>query len=159
MKTCHIFCAAEFSGLVEPIGPDQTVIAADGGFRHTQALGLEPDVILGDFDSLGYMPDRANVFPVEKDDTDAMLAVRRGLSMGCSRFLLYGSLDGPRLDHTVANFQTLRYLCDHDAFGYLIGRDYLVTAVCSGGLRFPSSAEGTVSVFCMEEKPIFRMVG
>ena len=148
MKNCLIFCAAEFDGLLEPVAADDLVIAADGGFRHTEALGLQPQVILGDFDSLGYEPGGANVFPVEKDDTDAMLAVRRGLSLGCDRFLLYGSLDGPRLDHTVANFQTLQYLADHGAIGYLIGRDYLVTVIRNGTLEFPSSAEGTVSVFC-----------
>ena len=94
MKTCHIFCAAGFDGLLEPISQGDFVIAADGGLRHTQALGLSPDVVLGDFDSLGYVPEGANVFPVEKDDTDAMLAVRRGLEAGCRRFLLYGSVDG-----------------------------------------------------------------
>ena len=149
MKTCIIFCAADFDRLLEPVDSEDLVIAADGGFRHTESLGLKPQVVLGDFDSLGYRPEGANVFPVEKDDTDAMLAVRQGLKMGCSRFLLYGSVDGPRLDHTVANFQTLQYLCDHGAYGYLVGRDCLITAVKDGGIRFPASAEGTVSVFCL----------
>ncbi len=149
MKTCVIFGAAEFDTLLEPIRQEDCVIAADGGLCHTQKLGLVPDVILGDFDSLGYTPDHANVYPVEKDDTDSMLAVRRGLSLGCERFLLYGSLDGPRLDHTIGNFQTLQYLCDHGAFGYLVGRDYLVTVVKNGGLRFSEKAEGILSVFCL----------
>ena len=149
MKTCHIFCAAEFDSLLRPIGKEETVIAADGGLRHTQKQGILPQVVLGDFDSLGYVPEGANVFPVEKDDTDAMLAIRRGLQLGCREFLLYGSVDGPRLDHTVANFQALQYLCDQGAFGYLIGRDYLITVVKNGCLRFEKDAEGTVSVFCL----------
>ena len=149
MKPCIIFCAAGFDGLLFPIPENALVIAADGGLRHTQALGLVPDVILGDFDSLGYTPEGANVFPVEKDDTDAMLAVRRGLQQGCDRFVLYGSLDGPRLDHTVANFQTLQFLCDHGTHGYLVGKDTIVTVVKNGSIRFPSGTEGTISVFCM----------
>ena len=108
MKTCVIFCAADFDHLEEPIGQDDIVIAADGGYRYTEQLGIKPHAVLGDFDSLGYAPEGAQVFPVQKDDTDAMLAVRQGLKMGCRRFILYGSLDGPRLDHTVANFQTLQ---------------------------------------------------
>ena len=108
MRECVIFCAAECNGLTRPIGPDTYVIAADGGLRHTERLGITPHAVLGDFDSLGFCPEGANVFPVEKDDTDAMLAVRLGLRQGCGEFLLYGSLDGPRLDHTVANFQTLQ---------------------------------------------------
>lgn len=114
-----------------------------------QKLGLQPHGILGDFDSLGYIPEGATIFPVEKDDTDSMLAVRRGLELGCRRFVLYGALDGPRLDHTVANFQTLQFLADQGAVGYLVGLDTMVTVVKNGGVRFGSEAEGIVSVFCM----------
>ena len=149
MGKCIIFCAAEFDRLAQPLTKEDCVIAADGGVRHAEKLNIIPDVILGDFDSLGYAPEGANVFPVEKDDTDAMLAVRHGLSLGFREFLLYGSLDGPRLDHTVANFQTLQYLCDRDAFGYLVGNDYIVSVVKNGELRFPAGLEGTISVFCL----------
>ena len=149
MKKCVIFCAAECRGVLEPIGENDFVIAADGGLEHTRKFGIRPHEILGDFDSLGYVPEDSRVFPVEKDDTDAMLAVRRGLSLGCREFILYGSLDGPRLDHTIANFQTLQFLCDNDAHGYLIGNDYIITVVKNGTLRFPATAEGTVSVFCL----------
>ena len=149
MKTCIIFCAAEFNFLAAPIQKEDLIIAADGGLRHTEKLGITPDVILGDFDSLGYAPRGANVFPVEKDDTDAMLAVRRGLELGYRNFLLYGSLDGPRLDHTVANFQTLQFLCDRDAFGVLVGNHTMAAVVKNGSLSFPAGPEGTVSVFCM----------
>ena len=147
MKTCVIFCAGAFDGLAEPLD-GACVIAADGGLRHVQALGLTPDVILGDFDSLGYVPDAARVFPVEKDDTDSMLAVRHGLALGCRRFLLYGALEGPRLDHTVANLQTLQFLADRGAEGYLIGNS-VVTVVKNGNITFPPVADGLISVFCM----------
>lgn len=149
MASCLIFCAAAFDGLLVPAAPDDYIIAADGGYAHVQALDLEPDCILGDFDSLGFVPDSAKVFPVEKDDTDAMLAVRRGLELGYRQFLLYGSLDGPRLDHTVANFQALQFLADRGARGYLIGKDHIVTVVKNGSLAFSDTAEGIISVFCM----------
>lgn len=149
MKTCIIFCAAGFDGLLFPIPEDALVIAADGGLRHTQALGIRPDVILGDFDSLGYVPDDSQVYPVEKDDTDAMLAVRVGLERGCDRFLFYGAMDGPRLDHTVANFQTLGYLATHGARGALIGRDYIATVLCEETIDFSEAAAGILSLFCL----------
>ena len=123
MGKCIIFCAADFHGLIAPLAKDDFILAADGGLTHTQTLGICPNGILGDFDSLGYTPEGSTVFPVEKDDTDAMLAVRKGLELGYREFYLYGSLDGPRLDHTVANFQTLQFLADHGAVGYLIGKD------------------------------------
>ena len=149
MGKCIIFCAAGFDALAEPLAEDDFVIAADGGLEHTKKLGITPNEILGDFDSLGYTPDDARVFPVEKDDTDAMLAVRRGLSLGHTEFILYGSLDGPRLDHTVANFQTLQFLADRNAVGYLAGCTALVTVVKDGCIRFPAGKQGTVSVFCL----------
>ena len=148
MKRCVIFCAAGFDGLLAPPEPDDLVIAADGGLRHTQTLGIEPDVILGDFDSLGYVPNHSKLYPVEKDDTDAMLAIRLGLERGCREFLLYGAMDGPRLDHTIANFQALGYLCQHGAWGYLIGRDYIATCLRGGRLSFPPEATGILSIFC-----------
>ena len=149
MGNCVIFCAGEFDGLVQPICENDLVIAADGGLVHTQKLGITPNRVLGDFDSLGYVPENAVVFPVEKDDTDAMLAVRMGLEAGCKQFFLYGSLDGPRLDHTVANFQTLQFLADRGAKGYLIGKTQIATVIKDGSQTFPAHMEGIVSVFCM----------
>ena len=144
-----IFCAGGFEKLLEPIGQQDYILAADGGLSHVEKLGLTPDGILGDFDSLGYVPQDARVFPVEKDDTDAMLAARRGLELGYKEFWFYGSLDGPRLDHTVANFQTLQFLADRGARGHLIGNTHIVTVVKNGEITFPATAEGTISVFCM----------
>ena len=149
MGKCVIFCAAEFDSLAQPLTAEDYVIAADGGLRHTDRLGITPDAVLGDFDSLGFTPEGANVFPVEKDDTDSMLAVRQGLSLGCREFLLYGSLDGPRLDHTVANFQTLQFLADHGAVGYLVGNTTMATVVKNGSIIFPAGLSGMISVFCM----------
>ena len=149
MGKCLIFCAAEFHGLAEKIQKDDFILAADGGLLHLENLGITPNGILGDFDSLGYTPEGSTVFPVEKDDTDAMLAIKKGLELGYREFLLYGSLDGPRLDHTVANFQALQYLADRGATGYLIGKDYIVTCVKEGSLRFAPEASGIISVFCM----------
>ena len=149
MKDCVIFCAGEFSGLTEPIPADAFVIAADGGYTHVTALGITPDAVLGDFDSLGYVPEGSRVFPVEKDDTDAMLAVRLGLEKGCTRFLLYGGLEGPRLDHTVANLQTLQFLADRGARGTLVGQTQYVAVIKNSSLTFPAGCRGHISLFCM----------
>lgn len=149
MKRCVIFCAGGFDGLIEPVAKQDHILAADGGLAYVRSLGLEPDSILGDFDSLSYIPESAKVFPVEKDDTDAMLAVRHGLNLGYQQFLLYGGLEGARLDHTVANFQTLQFLADNGAEGCLIGKDYIATVLKNGTLEFSADARGIVSVFCM----------
>ena len=86
---------------------------------------------------------------MEKDDTDGMLAVKLGLKKGFRDYLVYGSLDGPRLDHTVANYQLLQYLCDHGAQGTLVGLSFCATVIRNGELRFPGGKQGDISVFCM----------
>ena len=149
MSICTIFCAAGFDGLAYPIPPGTPVIAADGGLRHTQSLGLTPDIILGDFDSLGHIPTGAQVFPVEKDDTDAMLAIKQGLSLGCDTFYIYGALDGKRLDHTIANLQSLLYLAHRGATGYLIGKDYIIRTLSPGRHSLPEHFTGILSLFCL----------
>jgi thiamine pyrophosphokinase len=49
----------------------------------------------------------------------------------------------------VANFQSLQYLADRGAHGYLIGKDYIVTVLKNGTLAFPAGADGIVSLFCV----------
>ena len=149
MATCVIFCAGGFDKLAQPIGPEDYVLAADGGLTHLEKLGITPNGIIGDFDSLGYVPQGAQVFPVEKDDTDSMLAVRKGLALGFRKFLLYGALDGPRLDHTLANLQTLCFLASQGAVGYLVGQQYMATAIREEKLAFAPAAEGILSLFCL----------
>ena len=151
MARCMIFCAGQISGPVEKVREEDLILAADGGYAHTRSLGITPHGVLGDFDSLGYVPENAQLFPVEKDDTDAMLAVRHGLSLGYRKFIIYGGLEGPRLDHTVANYQTLQFLADRGAQGFLVGKTQLVTVIKDGTLTFPEHAEGTVSIFAMGE--------
>lgn len=151
MGRCVIFCAGGFDRLVAPLDPSDYIIAADGGYAHTQALGITPHAILGDFDSLGYTPENAQIFPVEKDDTDAMLAVRHGLSLDYKDFLIYGALDGPRLDHTLAALQTLLFLADKDARGTLVGLRQNATVLKNETAIFSKEATGILSLFAMDE--------
>ena len=114
------------------IAPGDYVIAADGGVRHLTALGVQADCILGDFDSLGYIPDCADeVYPSQKDDTDTMLAVKHGLSKGFDDFLMIGGLGG-RLDHTLANISALDYLRNHGAKGMLASESTVVRVFGQG---------------------------
>lgn len=149
MKKCVIFGAADFDALASDVENTDLLIAADGGLVHLNRLGLAPHIILGDFDSLGYTPTGAMVFPVEKDDTDTMLALRCGLKRGYGEFHIYGGMDGKRLDHTVANFQALAFLRCHGAHGYLIGQHHIATVIQNETIRFPKAQEGLLSVFCL----------
>ena len=81
---CYIFGAGSFYGLSQRPVPGDTIIAADGGWEPCRGEGLTPDLLLGDFDSLHTVPDFAHIrrVPVEKDDTDMLLAIKEGLARG-----------------------------------------------------------------------------
>ena len=124
------------------------LIAADQGLVQLTEKGIIPDLAVGDFDSLGYVPEGLPVVrhPVRKDDTDMLLAVREGLSRGYKTFLLYGGMGG-RLDHTLANVQTLAFLLRHDAKGVLFGRGTAVTLLQNERVCLSAREKGDLSVF------------
>lgn len=84
MKRCFIYAAGTFYGLREPPRGGDLQIAADAGLHLCERLGVRPDVVLGDFDSMDVRQAPADCIrvPVEKDDTDTMLALREGLRRG-----------------------------------------------------------------------------
>ncbi|MBQ6380021.1 MAG: thiamine diphosphokinase [Clostridia bacterium] len=146
---CCICGAGEYYG-DETIPANAFVIAADGGLRFCRAQGTTPDVIIGDFDSLGFAAAGNNVIqlPVEKDDTDTLAAVKFALEKGYRRFWLLGCTGG-RLSHTVANLQTLTYLAKRGAAGILFDKEEIAT-VTGTELAFTESAAGFLSVFAAE---------
>ena len=156
MKRCFIFAAGTFYGLRrKPEEPEDLVIAADAGYRTCRELGIVPDLLLGDFDSMEQPEDFANIHrsPVEKDDTDTMLAVKTGLEQGCGEFYLYGGTGGRRLDHTLANLQTLLYLRRRGARGYLYDNDFVWTVIENDTIRVDKTVEwGLLSVFCLGDR-------
>jgi len=132
---------------------DDLVIAADGGYTRLQKAGVIPQIVVGDFDSLGFTPKQTKVlpYPKEKDDTDMMLAIRHGLSEGYQTFEIYGGLGG-RIDHTIANIQALTFLARQGARGRLIDRSACATVICSGSIEFDAAQQGCISVFALDEE-------
>lgn len=152
MRRCFIFAAGTFYGLREQPAPGDLVIAADAGYRSCREAGITPDLLLGDFDSMDQPPDFPNVLrsPVEKDDTDSMLAVKTALDNGCKEIYLYGGTGGVRLDHTLANLQSLLYLRRRNARGWMYDRDFLWTVIENETLTVERTVEwGLLSAFCL----------
>ena len=127
MPTCYVVGAGDFTPRGFAPGPGDLVLAADGGYRALYSLGYTPDLLLGDFDSLGDLPLPADLpvlrFPVRKDDTDAGLALRHGLDLGFRDFALYGCAGG-RVDHLLANFQSMARVSRLGATVRLAAPDY-----------------------------------
>ena len=88
---------------------DDLIIAADAGYKNALSLGVHPDILLGDLDSLDTKDIPKDVellqVPAEKDFTDTQLAVDTALKKGAAEIVIIGGLSG-RLDHTLSNQPT-----------------------------------------------------
>ena len=122
-EICYIVSAMSVPDLSQLERTGNLLIAADAGYDTLCKQGIDPDIVVGDFDSLGKVPDHPAVIrhPVEKDDTDTLLAARIGIERGYRKFVFLGALGG-FLDHTFANLQTLLWLNEQGAEGLMIGR-------------------------------------
>ena len=156
MKTCYIVGAGEFTprGLSPETG--DFVIAADGGLRALEELGIKPDLLIGDLDSLGDYPLPDGVplekHPVEKDDTDTGIALAQGYTLGYRRFVLCGCAGG-RIDHLIANFQSMARWSKLGVSIRLIAPEYDAYALSNGSITLPHRPKGTtVSIFCHGDK-------
>lgn len=151
-KVCHLVGAGDFFGLNTEISPEDTVIAVDGGYRALEREGIVPDYIVGDFDSLGVVPDGENVtvLPSVKDVTDMFTAINLGMEKGCVWFHIYGGTGG-RLDHTLANFQLLRFFAEKGVTLMIYGDGFVLTAVRNGGITLFGEKGRFVSVFSLTD--------
>lgn len=161
--TCFIIGAGDLTVTGIDRKEGDMCIAADGGYLYCKILGMEPDLVIGDMDSLEEgvrgeidrlreeAPEKVRVLPAEKDDTDMLAAIKEGLAAGYRQFCLYGALGG-RVEHTVANIQCLAYIKNHGAKGYLMDGNVMMTVIRDETVRFRESMEGYLSLFCLGER-------
>lgn len=152
-KICYIFAAGDFSGNLSKNDGD-LIIAADAGYHHLERIGIVPDILLGDFDTIGTLPEHENIifFPPEKDYTDTELAIIEGINQGYSKFIICGALGGKRLEHTIAN---LSLASSYSQKGYditLTDGNYNAKALTDGTFTFSGSESGYISVFALSGK-------
>ena len=149
-----------------PLYEGDYCIACDAGFKYAQDLGILPDLIVGDFDSASEMgseflngikeiakddPDRIVKLNVMKDDTDTIKAVKIVLSKGYKKFYLYGATGGRRLDHTLANVQTLLFIKHNGAKGYIMDSDRMILIAENETVNFNVGNTGYISIFSLSE--------
>lgn len=161
MDTCYIFGSVDITQAEIKLDASDYVIAADKGLLTVNKLNITPDLIIGDFDSLGYVPQGENVikFPIMKDDTDLIIAIKEGLNRGYKLFKIYGCLGGERLDHTIAAIQTLGFISENDAVGILFDDNCYVTLLENKSLTLDESCEGIISVFSYSDKATVSISG
>ncbi len=160
---CILVGAGDMTVSQIPVREEDYLIAVDGGFLYCEMMGLVPDLILGDLDSIGEegaarlasiherVPESVIILPAQKDDTDMLAAIRIALEKGCDDFLIYGGMGG-RLEHTIANIQCLQFLKDNGAKGYLMDGTGMVLLVQDETVCFQEGLEGYLSLFSMGEQ-------
>ncbi len=141
-------------------GEEDYVIAVDGGLSYCGILGVEPDKLIGDFDSVSekereavstlqeQVPGLVMQLPAEKDDTDMLAALKYGLELGYTDFRIYAGTGG-RFDHTLANIQCLLYLKNHGATGYLVDGTGMMLVIQNEAVHFRKELEGYLSLFSL----------
>lgn len=151
MKTCYIIGAGDVTDLGITAKKDDFIICADGGYKYKNLLGRECDLVVGDFDSFGKVPetDKKIVVPCQKDVTDMMLAVMTGYDRGYRNFVLFGALGGNRYDHSVANIQLLIYVASKGARGTIIHGNNVLTAFKNSSITLEDNLRGYISVFSL----------
>ena len=160
---CIVICAGDLTLGEVPVGEEDFVIAVDGGLSYCGILNVEPDLILGDFDSVSeqealaiekleqQIPERILRLPCEKDDTDTLAALKEGLKRGYTDFRIYAGTGG-RFDHTLANIQCLIHLKNRGATGYLVDGTGMMLIIKNEAVHFQAGLEGYLSLFSLVEE-------
>ena len=154
MTTCALIGASDFNAddfqKRHAAGEFDFIIAVDGGFAHIEAIGVVPDMAVGDFDSLGYVPKcrRVSRFPVKKNKSDMELALEKAVAWDHDNLVIYGALGG-RLDHTIANMQLFAKFSERDLYITAIDQTSVLRLLTGPDVfEIPEQVkEGTVSVF------------
>lgn len=111
------------------------IIAADGGQNRAREFGLQPDCVIGDFDSTTLDEDFDCIYityPAEKDLTDTEAALTHALEKGCRNVILLGGMGG-RLDHTMGNIGLLdKYYSSFDHMEFIDGKNRMELLKDSG---------------------------
>lgn len=152
-KHCMIISGGAFSPIPQP-GPDTFVIACDRGYAYAERCGIHPDLLVSDFDSYSGSIDPTvpvHRFRAEKDDTDTMIAIRTAIEQGFTSADLYCALGG-RLDHTLANLQSMVFAEKHGLSLRIHSADTEILSLRNGSLRLPRREGYSLSVFAMEDR-------
>ena len=141
IKRCVIVCAspdAEAEYIKSLIGPDDYLIAADGGMSILNRAGIIPDLFVGDFDSFsGIVPEGTEVIRlnVRKDYTDSMRCASIAVERGFKELMLLGAAGGAA-SHTFSNYSVLSFLADNNVNAVMRDKNERVRVLSAGEYRF-----------------------
>lgn len=145
---CAIISGGESSN-ISNIRQYDYVIACDYGLQHCINQGVSPDIAIGDFDS--YTAEvtssvRVIHFSKDKDDTDTLLAVKHAISLGYADIDIMCAMGG-RIDHQLANIQTLVYATHNGVNCRIISDTDSLYCVSNGSITISNKPNHSLSVF------------
>lgn len=152
---CTVVGSAKFSNyrdFLDVCRKSDSIIAADGGAIHLKNIGIDPNFLVGDMDSIdiSYIPNcntKIIKLPEEKDFTDLFCAVKKGIELNANNFKIFGAL-GERLDHSYANLCVLKYLSENNIEHELIADDFKTFVIKQGNNKVIENMKGSlVSIF------------
>ena len=130
------------------------VIAADAGYKNAGLLGARVNILVGDFDSLGGIPDDVDEvikLPAEKDVTDTQLAVDLAIERGAEEIVIVGSTSG-RLDHTLSTLAILEKYWEKRVPIYIVNGQNRVRYIRDSGFIVVRSQYKYFSLIAADEK-------
>lgn len=150
MKTCYLVGAGDFDAELPRAEAGDMIIAADGGYDALKAAGREPDLLIGDLDSIAAVPEKTREpvmrFPTRKDETDMFLAYREGARRGYTRFRIYGGTGG-RADHSFANYCLLLHIREAGGDAALVDREMTTRVIKNERITLAGTAGKRLSIF------------
>lgn len=130
------------------------IITADAGYANAKLLNLHVNLAIGDWDSISkqeVITDEMITLPHEKDDTDVHFAAKYVVENGFEEVQLLGVLGG-RLDHTIANMNTLAFLTKHHVFAYAQDENTICTVIDNSSITIQKNESKYLSVFSLCEE-------
>lgn len=128
------------------------IICADRGAEHTYRLGIVPNYVIGDFDSIDSKileclhKKNVNIirYPSEKDFTDTELCIFKAIELGCTKICFLGMM-GKRIDHALGNVGLLHFAADRGVNGYIVSNDYHIY-ICRDKINLEGNIGDLVSI-------------
>lgn len=152
LRRCVIVCASpELSAdfIKDKITDSDYIIAADGGMKPLNTLGIVPELFVGDFDSFkGEVPEKTEIIKLNtrKDDTDSMHCAEVALERGFKNIVLLGA-SGGSASHTFSNYSVLSFLADNGVSALMSDKTGCVKVLREGLHSFRNRKNCEFSLF------------
>ena len=152
----YIFTGGEIFAeyIEERVGEGDLVISADSGYKNAKLLGAHTNILIGDFDSLGDIPDDVDEvlqLPPEKDLTDTQLAVDTAIDRGADEIIIVGSTSG-RFDHAMSTLAILEKYWGKRLPMYIVNGQNRVRFIRDSGFIVVRSRYKYFSLIAADEK-------